>query len=497
MSVPNSMRRAPLCGLLLAAGLVTVAPAIDQAGAAAGLRRGIYDVRSYQGLGSDSRRVALAHTRQARASIVRVLVDWSHIAPRQPPDGARARDPGWEGYSFSELDAIVRDVSDAGLDHLLTPLYAPRWAEASHRPKVSRRAPAGSWRPSVSAYRDFSEALARRYSGHFPDPARPGASLPHVHNWQAWNEPNLTNYLAPQWIRRGRGFSAASPGHYRHMLNAFYAAVKAVDRSNFVVSAGTAPFGEPWRGGRRMPPAAFTRAFLCVRGRRHPRPGRCAGSPAHFDALAHHPYALGSPRRHALNPDDVVMPDLQKLSRPMNVAVRSGRALPRAPKQLWVTEFAWDTRPPDPRGTSLGLHAQYIQQGLYTLWRQGVDVAIHFNLRDGVRGQGFKFTYQGGLFRSGGSVALDRPKPGLQAFRFPFAAFRKQHRAKIWGIAPTAGLVDIERRSRGGWKLVTRLRAGGNGVFFGRRRVRKGTALRARMGEDHSVEFRVGPGESL
>jgi hypothetical protein len=264
-----------------------------------------------------------------------------------------------------------------------------------------------------------------------------------------------------------------------------------------VIDGPISPFGDFWRGGRRMPPAAFARAVLCVRGRSHPKAGHCSGGPAKLDAVSFHPYALGSPRRAARNADDVTMPDAYKLTRPLRAAVRGGTVKPRGPKQLWATEFAWDSKPPDPQGSSLRLQAQYVQQGLYTLWRQGVDVAIYFLLRDSPKGIGYKFTYQGGLFFRSPSIQTDKAKPAFQAFRFPFAAFRRRGVAQVWGIAPAAGTVTIEARKRGHWRSYTRLRAGGNRVFFGRRRVAKGTLLRARMGQEHSLSFRVGPGEKL
>jgi hypothetical protein len=81
---------------------------------------------------------------------------------------------------------------------------------------------------------------AVRYDGRFPDPLKPGAFLPRVRYWQPWNEPNLSYYLSPQWTRTGGRWAPASAGIYRGLLNAFYAAVKRVSSSNFVVTAGTA-----------------------------------------------------------------------------------------------------------------------------------------------------------------------------------------------------------------------------------------------------------------
>lgn len=501
MRAGHAGSRLPRAGLRAAcvSGLAVLVSALGAgpADAAHGLRTGFYDIGAFQDSDAPSRAIALERTRNARASMVRILVTWREVAPVKPPDTATARNPAWPGYSWGKIDPVVRDVAGAGLQPVISQLFAPSWAEGAHRPKVSSRAPAGTWRPSPEAYGNFAEAMARRYSGSFPDPAHPGQVLPRVRYWQAWNEPNLDNYLTPQWTRHGKRFTPASPGHYRKMLNAFYAGVKSVARSNFVIGTGTAPFGQPWPGGKRMPPALFTRSLLCVSGRAHPKPAKCAGSPAHLDAIAHHPYALGSPRRAAFNPDDVVMPDFRKLSRPLRVAERSGRVLPRGRKQLWVSEFAWDSNPPDPGGSRLPLQAQYVQQGLYTLWRQGVDVAIYFLLRDSPKGRGYKYTYQGGMYFRSRAIATDKAKPALQAFRFPFSAFRHRGVAKLWGIAPAPGAVTIEARRGRQWKRLTGVRAGGNRVFFARRRVKKGTLLRARQGSEATLPFRVGPGERL
>ena len=71
----------------------------------------------------------------------------------------------------------------------------------------------------------------------------------------------------------------------------------------------------------------------------------------YLDAIAHHPYGVGGPYTHALNPGDVAVPDIVKLTRVLKRAQKKGRVLPRLrKKEVWVTEMSWDSNPPDPGG---------------------------------------------------------------------------------------------------------------------------------------------------
>jgi hypothetical protein len=480
------MRRAAYV-LLIAA--VAFAGAAQTAHARHGLLTGFTDIDAFQTLSPAQTQTAFAHARGAGGSVVRLAYSWRGVAAAEPPTAAAAGDPSWSGYNWAPVDRAVREATAAGLTVLLSWTGAPDWAEGSGRPSL-RRAPPGSWRPSAADYGRFARAAALRYSGRYPDPL--GGVLPRVRYYQAWNEPNLSDFLTPQWRKQRSGYVAMSPVLYRRLLNAFYAAVKSVDRSNYVVSAGTAPFAEPRKGARRMPAAYFTREFLCVRGRQRPRPFRCPSSPARFDALAHHPYPIGPPRRPAINPDDVVVPDIWKLTRPLQAAIRAGNVSPRRRKPVWATEISWDTRPPDPDGIPLGTQARYLEGAFYTLWRQGVDVVTWFLMRDEARGRGYPFTLQAGIYFRGATVDADQPKPSFRAFRFPFTAYRKRGMAQLWGLAPRAGRVAIEIRSRGRWRRLISLQARrADRLFLRTRRIRKGSVLRARQGGDTSLSWRV------
>jgi hypothetical protein len=463
--------------------LLVMAPAA-QATPRHGLLTGFSDFQAFQGPSPAERQAAFANLRAARGTVLRIQSGWNEIAPTKPPTDADARDPAWPGYRWGALDTWVREAVAAHVTPLVMLTGAPAWAEGRGR---RRSAPAGTWKPSAADYRLFAEALARRYSGGF-------ANLPRVRYYQAWNEPNLWNFLNPQWTRHGGRFQPASPAIYRRLLNAFYKGAKRGYKRAYIVSAGTAPFGESQPGGKRMQAAFFTRELLCVRGRSHPRPKRrCPGGPVFFNALAHHPYPIGTPLRTAINPDDVVIPDIWKLTRPMKVALRAGYVRPRQPKPVWATEISWDTSPPDPNGLPAKQVARYTEGALYTLWRQGVSVVAWWLMRDEPEGQGWGYTLQSGVFFRGPSVAADRPKPGFYTFRFPFTAYTKRGVAQIWGLAPKRGAVTIEVRRGGRWRTLMRLRTRQGRMFFTPKRLDPGTPLRARQGPGTSLAWRVGP----
>lgn len=380
------------------------------------------------------------------AQIVRVTITWSAVAPVVPPAGFRAADPASPGYHWSAVDATVRSLSSAGLRVVVFVLGAPTWAEG---PGAPRGATPGTWRPDPRQLGLFARAAALRYSGRYPDPAAPGRALPRVRYWEAWNEPNLPIYLSPQWTHRaGGGYAPASPTLYRGMLNAFYASIKQVDRSDLVIAGGTAPFGDP-PGGARMRPVTFWQQLLCLHGA-----GLHAVScdRAHFDVLDHHPYDIAGPLVHALDPGDVSIPDMGELTRLLRAAVRAHTVLPSGPKAVWTAEIGWTSRPPDPRGVPLMRDGRWLEQALYVLWREGVSAVLWLQIGDQTS-QITPTALEAGLYFADG-----RPKPAAIAYRFPFVTTREggaaSQRALAWGRAPAAGRVLIEALTRHRWTVI-------------------------------------------
>jgi hypothetical protein len=421
----------------------------------------------------------MARAAESGSDILRIDVGWvaPHTATRPP--GFNGRDPADRGYDFEHADAAIVDAASRGLRVLASFTGAPAWAEGGGRPTD---ASPGSWKPDPAALEEYGAALAARYSGSFPDPARPGQMLPRVDAFQPWNEPNLDKYLSPQWSG-GRTFA---PAHYRRMLSAFDRGVKSVRPSALVVSGGTAPFGDPYRSGHRIMPGRFVREMLCLtESRKRLRRASCP-APARFDVLAHHPYSVGFPRRKALNADDVSIPDMGKLSRLLRAAERLGTALPRKRHRLWATEVSYDSSPPDPQGVPIERQARYLEETFYLLWRQGVDTITWYQIRDQFPEPSYADTLQSGIYFIDG-----RPKPAQRAFRFPLVAERAGRRfVRVWGRAPVSGTMRIERLAGSRWRPVRTVRVTRHGTFFLRIAGRRPT-LRARIGDDKSVSWRV------
>ncbi len=428
--------------------------------------------------GSATRGVWLNRTVGAGAQFVLLFVVWGAIAPQRPAVGSDLSDPANPAYKWGTLDATVRAANARGLRVVLSVESAPPWAEGPKRPAS---APAGSWRPNAAAYGAFAKAVARRYGGGF-DPGT--GTLPRVRYFQAWAEPNLPVHLTPQWVRARGRWVAESPIIYRGLLNAFYGAVKSVSSSDQVITGGTAPFGDP-PGGSRMRPAVFVRALLCLRGRAL-APAPCP-DPAHFDILAHDPYSFAGPDRHALLADDVTLPDMRKLTSALAAAERTRRALPRQHHPVWVTEFGWSTKPPNPHGVPVLERARWIEQAFCVLWRQGIDTATWYLIVDQAPVPSYAATWQTGLYYRDG-----RRKPGIEAFRFPFVAQRERHgRALVWGVAPRTGTALVQVRRAGRWATILRLRVRAHDVIDRTLAIGGRALLRARVGAENSLGWRL------
>jgi hypothetical protein len=462
---------AVLRGVALLACLAGVLACSAGPASAGPLTTAVVDPASF---GSSGQAQAFARTRAVGATMVRILLNWSDVAPSQRPSSFNPQDPNDPAYQWGPVDGQLEAAVAAGLAPVVTIQYAPRWAEGagSGRP--------GTVRPDPDQFGLFARAAAERYSGRFdPDPFGNLEPLPRVRYWQAWNEPNRDYFLMPQY-QNGR---VVSGDWYRRMVAKFAAAVHAVDPANVVVAGGLAPLQRPTKPG----PMAFMRSMLCMSTRLH-RTCDLRPNPVNFDAWSHHPYTSGGPTHRAPGRDDVSLGDLPKMRRLLRAAIRAGQVVSARRVGFWVTEFSWDSSPPDPRALRARLHARWVSEALYRMWKNGVSVVTWYRIADDALRTS---QYQSGFYRTNG-----RRKLSFTAFRFPVVAFTRRGGIYVWGrtAAGQQGRVAIQLKAGRRWRALGSRRTNGYGIFFGTYRtpVRRGF-VRARFGSEVSVPFSLTP----
>jgi hypothetical protein len=441
------------------------------------------------------RELALRRVEETGAKVVRIPVDWRTLVAEDPPPSFEAADPASPDYRFAPIDAAVRSAVAAGLSPLLVVSHAPAFAEAS--PRWPYAYP-GSWDPSPTAIGEFAAALARRYDGSFPDPSAPGRMLPRVRLLQAWNEPNLTRYLEPQWTVEDGHWTAFAPLIYRQMLNGFYAGVKSVEPDDVVLAAGIAPDGDP-EGVGRMQPVRFLREMLCLGASGHADAARARVScpdPPHFDVLAFHPLSVGDPDLPAASSLDVSISDAAKITELLKQAEYLRTALPAGAKPVWVTELNWESAPQSASGVPAAIQARWISRALHRLWIAGVSLVAWQFLVDPYPGVSaasptggiVEYPRPAGLYSAGidGNPESAQPKPFLRGFTLPFDPLRVDSRqVRVWALLMRpreAVLLQDEVRAGRAWRTVARLRASSAGVLNAVVSLRGTVRLRLRAG---------------
>ncbi len=429
--------------------------------------------------------LAFDRTRNAGAGMVRIQLYWGGAAPTARPASWNPANPNDPEYHWDASDEAVQRAVAAGLTPVIQVDGAPSWAQRCQTP-----ASLGAiCDPSPADLRAFAQAVGTRYSGRTP-------GIPAVKYFQGLNEPNLSLFFLPQYETSGK---AVSPYLYRDLINAFYDGIKTAEPNALVVAAGLGPVAVP---KYTVGPIQFTKLMLCMTGsNKKPRPaaGDCGG-PARFDIFAMQPYSTGGPT-HEGGPNDVQIGDLPKLQRLIKAANKAGRIQSVFKKiPLWVTEFSWDSKPPDPGGLPMKIEVRWVPEAMHSAWSAGVSNFFWFSLRDDPHDPSKKYseTLESGLYFRGATLEQDRPKAFLAAFRFPFVAYPGK-RLDYWGRTPTSsgGRVQIQLLDRKRWKTVKTVTANKIGIFrgnfpsaYGRD---KNGAARARFGREIAPSFSMKP----
>ncbi len=339
----------------------------------------------------DNTNAVFARYQALRVQVLRVNLYWGGklgVAKIRPFDAADPRDAA---YNWSLYDRTVTYANASGIKVLFSIALTPRWAnnnQSSNRPPLN-----------YDDLRAFAYAAAARYSGTYIGPD--GRTLPAVHLWAAWNEPNNPAFLRPQYVRKGAKWVIQSAIAYAKICNAVYTGVHSTMFQGEQVACGvTGPRGNNNPGSVR--PSVSPIAFLDAAKR--------AGMKT-FDAYAHNPYygvptetptTKPPPTSSGHAPTAVTLANIDTLTTEISRLY--------GPKKLWITEYGYQTNPPDPQfGVSWALQAKYLTQA-FAIARKNprIDMMIWFLVRDEPSLSG----WQSGLVTVNG-----RKKPAFSAFQ--------------------------------------------------------------------------------
>jgi hypothetical protein len=320
---------------------------------------------------------AFATLKSLNTQVLRVNLYWGGTKwavansgrPKDPTD------PGDTAYNWALYDRLVKYAQTYNIQVVFSILFTPAWANGGK----ARTAPPTDYKD----LENFAYAAAERYSGLWIPPAWQqnaslgiGASpLPKVNFWTAWNEPNNPVFLTPQYTRVGRTWQVTSAKNYAQICNAVMAGVHS-----------------PYLGP--LPDEHVACGVTAPKGNDAPNTSRASVDPltfltqAHkfgmkdFDVYAHHPYAdLGKE-----SPSYVPKGRFSRRVQLGNInTLLSLISKYYGPKHLWITEYGYQTNPPDKTlfGIPWKLQAQYMAQA-YAIARKNprIDMMLWFMIRD-------------------------------------------------------------------------------------------------------------------
>jgi hypothetical protein len=356
------------------------------------------------------------------AQLVRYTVNWRQVATRKP---TTASNPGDRAYDWSSVDPVLEGLHERKITPIVTLYGTPAWANGGGGPNG---VPRSKW--SLAA---FALAVAKRY--------------PWVRLWEVWNEPNLTRFLLPNSPRLYVG----------RLLNPTYAVLKKHALANRIAGGATSPRPTP----TGISPVVFMRGMHAAH--------------AHLDAYSHHPYPVTRGER----PDGfagnrckyckgvLTLANLPLLLKEVHKDFGT--------KRIWLTEYGYQTNPPDRFGVAPWLQAKYTADSwLRAKTARYVDVLIHFIVRDEPRLGG----WQSGFFTTEGKV-----KSAFYSFQLPIV-IKDRHgmRTTVFGqVRPghARRTYRLQRLAHGRWVSIGHLaRTNVFGTYIRAIRVAKGTKLR-------------------
>jgi hypothetical protein len=413
--------------------------------------------------GDSARGRALVTMKNLGVDSVRVTVLWktvaegaaltnkeiSHLKGSKAQARARAqrkrfkpKDPRtYPTRNWDRYDNLVKDAANLGMPVYFT-VTGPGPSYGHTKAPPSQRQNAGTYKPIPARFGDFVEAVGKRFSGKYRDENGIRRALPRVSAWSIWNEPNQPGWLTPQYEKRDGQVVPAAPALYREL---YQAGVQALGRTGHTTATDgiflgeTAPLGSDKEGARNgMRPVPFLRELVCVSPAGAPYTGADAtrrhcddfakNGPLQATSFAHHPYTKKvAPTIATSSPDEITIANIAALGPLLDtLSVQSGGLIP-ANLPILLTEFGYESNPPDPRnGIPLMRQAQFNQLAEFLAYNEPrVQATTQFLLRDvgpvktAPKGSRlYWFTYQSGLQTLGG-----RTKPAAFAYALPLVVY--------------------------------------------------------------------------
>jgi hypothetical protein len=258
---------------------------------------------------------------------------------------------------------------------------APLWATSPDAPKTDDCVFCDRYRPSAADFRQWVEAVGKRYSGHYT-PAGQSTPLPRISFWSIWNEPNYGPNLTPQSTKNAQNevVDTAAP-QYRNLVEAAWQGLTSTGhtpQSDTILIGETAPRGVSDPGIDQMtPPLQFIRDLYCVDGSDQPLTGAVAGAlgcPTNGSSAA---FAKDNPglfqaSASGSGSDTAEWADFARLS-DLQTALHKATAAWGSPTQfdLYNTEFGYFTNPPLKQFDSIApaLAAKYDNWAEYLSWK--------------------------------------------------------------------------------------------------------------------------------
>lgn len=371
------------------------------------------------------------------ADVVKVQVYWREVAP-----GGRRKPAGFDGanpasYNWSTYDDVVNAIVARGMRPFLTlGNTAPDWAVS----KVTARK--GIYRPSAKEFGLFAQAAGTRYSGSYN-------GLPRVDIWSVWNEPNLYSWLSPQTSKG----APTSPSIYRELYLAGHKGLSATGHAQDTILLGELMPRAGIDIKRKVPPVDFLREMACLDKHYHRYTGKAAKTRGctkkvgriPTSGIAYHPYTLfrGGPNTPA-QAGDAEISTLSRITKMADKLASKGK-LPRH-LPLWITEFGFQTNPPDRLQDRLQKVAGYMDKSEWITFRNPrVASYAQYTLRD----EPLSASWQAGLRFNNGKAK----KYVYDAFRQPvYARALSSSRVEVFGASRLAAGATATIESRTGKK---------------------------------------------